>query len=249
MRSFRAFILIVLMLSGCQYQKVQHPEESATVEEPTIIDVESPIVVETPKAPPIVTVEEEEAVVATPTISTYILTPVAEYHLNYVTEFDLLALTSVDEQIEEGVSSVIHDESMSTLVQTYIPISDDSSQLKVETQGSKFHLSLVVPLENEVKMAYLATEIDFQGCNSDRFVLYYQSNNQSKVYIDDSLVLTVDSMERIKSESSLQSLPFELKSGKTLLVLKCLVDANGTTGQLMLMPEDASKQYKLEVSK
>lgn len=246
MRRFRAFSLIVLMLSGCMYQKVQHPEESVAIEEPTIV-VESLTVVESPKAPPIVR-EEEEEVVATPTISTYILTPVAEYHLNYITKFDLLALASVDEPIEEGISSVIHNENLPLSVQTYSPISDDSAQLKVEIQGSKFHLSQVDHLETEVKMAYLATEIDFQGCNSDRFVLYYQTNNQSKVYIDDSLVLTVDSMERIKSEGSLQSLPFELKSGETLLMLKCLVDANGTTGQLMLMPENASKQYKLEVN-
>lgn len=246
MRSFCAFAFVLLLLAGCIKESPKQIEPPVVIETSTIIEEEPTATVESPKLP-LIAIEEEVVEEIIPTLPLHVLTSSTEYHLNYIADFTLLALSSIDEQVKNGVSSVIHDDTLPVTLELYNPKSDYLSKVKVEVKGHDFKVSLVNPSENEVKVAYLAAEIDFQGCNSERFVLYYKTNNQAKVYLNDSLVLTVDSMERIKSESSLQSLPFELKSGKTLLFIKCLVDANGLTGQLMLMPENASKQYLLEV--
>ena len=177
------------------------------------------------------------------------LAAVSEYKLNYITDFSVLAWAAVPEGKFDvyGLNSAIHYEFLAVPDRELCKITSKNPAVKVSGAEAKFTLDFGNLAKNCKYIVFLGVEIEFSGCTTEKFMLYYNSNAQAKVFVNQALVLTLDNLVLPGGDDTVKSLPFELRNGNNLVVMKLLVDGpGGEEGKLLLRPVDVRSKFQLK---
>ncbi len=237
-------IFLILALSACSSTKqadslTSQPAESALSAEPAALAV----VPEIAQPSDVVEAIKLEPAVKNSTVEAIALQPSKSYHLNYLTDFSILALIPIEAEASiYGVSSALHLE--------HAIVNELTKSVSMQLDNSTLQINIPDASITNHYILYLAVDIELNSPNSEQFSVFATSSVPLKALMNSKLVLTLDSQLQLAGSGStpspMPSIPFTLQStSPNRLLLKLLVSSPTSSLKLLLRPLSSASLFKL----